>query len=451
MRKEKRFTLGEFWLDKRPDGASDAWQITWYDGRKRQTRQRSTGTSNFELAQRRLAEHYIANGERKHEPAVSVLLEHVLMRYYENHARKLASRKFAHYAITHWRRFWGPSTVDAITDDRMDEFKTDLVKGEIHGDACVGGACPVRVAKRSNRRSPQTGCSAWEMSPATIRRVLGVGGAALKRAVRKKELVGAPPISGVKVRKKRLYRASIEEMGALLNATDTMPWVRKWIIGSIATVSRPEAVLQLSRPQLDFPNRLIDMNPPGRETTIKGRPIIPMVQVAYDNMQGEWTGLWIAYPTERGARPLKSIRMGFERARERAGLSEKITPYTIRRTIATQLRKRGVPLEEIAGFLGHTEDEHEVTEDYAIYSPDYLGLAAQAIDAYCWELQPLLHFELLRTSCVPPARVAHSLEGQKFLGNQMSGNVGRLGLEPRTNTLKADSFPSEVRYLKTRE
>jgi integrase len=121
-----------------------------------------------------------------------------------------------------------------------------------------------------------------------------------------------------------------------------------------------------------FQNRLIDMNPPGRETTIKGRPIIPMVQAAYDNMDGDWTGLWITYPTKKGPRPLKSIRMGFERARKRAGLSSLITPYTIRRALSTWLRKMGVPPWEIAGFLGHTEDEYEVTEDYAIYSPDYL-------------------------------------------------------------------------------
>jgi hypothetical protein len=70
------------------------------------------------------------------------------------------------------------------------------------------------------------------------------------------------------------------------------------------------------------------MNPPGRETTIKGRPIIPMVQVAHDNMGGDWTGLWITYPTKKGPHPLKSIRMGFERARDRAGLTEQITPYT---------------------------------------------------------------------------------------------------------------------------
>jgi hypothetical protein len=73
------------------------------------------------------------------------------------------------------------------------------------------------------------------------------------------------------------------------------------------------------------------------------------------------------------------------------------------------------------------------TEDYAIYSPDYLSLAAKAIDAHCRELQPLPNFPLLRTMCVPEAPAENGGESQKMPTNTV---VGRLGLEPRTNTLK---------------
>jgi hypothetical protein len=117
-------------FSRRADGASDAWQITWYDGHRRQTRQRSTRTSDFELAQRRLAEHYIAQGERKQEPAASVLIEHVLMRYYETYAKKLPSEHFAAYAIAHWKRFWKDDTIAGMTEDRIEEFTADLVKGK---------------------------------------------------------------------------------------------------------------------------------------------------------------------------------------------------------------------------------------------------------------------------------------------------------------------------------
>lgn len=414
MRKEERFQLGEFWLDKRADGASDAWQITWFDGKRRQTRQRSTRTSDFELAKHRLAEHYIARGERHQEPAKSVFIEHVLMRYYETYGKKLASEHFVAYAIAHWKRFWKDETIEDMTEERITEFQKDLAKGENHA-----------------------------MKPATVNRVLGVGRAAIERAIAKKELVSGPSIPNVQVGRQRLYRASHADLSKLLNASEGMPWVRRWIIGSMVTLARPQAVLEISRPQLDFELRRVDLNPPGRDQTDKGRPIIPMTQTAYDWLSGDWTGLWITY---RG-KPLASIRMGFERARERAGLPTTFTPYTVRRTLSTELRRRGVAPWEIAGFLGHTVTEYAITEEYAIYSPDYLGHASKVLDAYCDELQPLLDFPL-RTSRVPESV---SNEANKVAQSATNIVVGRLGLEPRTNTLKGDRLPSKVSNLKARK
>lgn len=416
MQKEQRFQLGEFWLDKRSDGASDNWQITWYDGRRRQTRFRSTRTADFELAQRRLAEHYIAKGQRDKEPDAPI--EHVLMRYYENHGRKVASAKFALYAIEHWKTFWRQDSVSDMTEDRLEEFV----------DA---------IPEQGKRK---------ELKPRTVNRILGVGRAAIRRAIRKKELVSGPFIIMAKVGRSHMYRASPQEVAAHLNACEGLPWVRQWIIGAMVTLARPDAVLKLSRPQLNFRERRIDLLPPGQTQTHKGRSIIPMTRVAHEWLSGEWTGYWITYPTKKGPRPLASIRMGFERARKRAGLTDQITPYTYRRTLATELRRRGVDAWEIAGFMGHSEDEWAQTEDYAIYSPDYLGAAARAIDAYCVELQPLLNFDL-RTSCVPKPMIAgHPVETK----TPENVDVGRLGLEPRTNTLKGSDLPRVISNLKAR-
>src|SRR5262245_20165993 len=99
MREQERVRLGEFWLDKRADGTSDAWQITWYDSAKRQTRQRSTRTSDLKLAERRLAEHYIAHGKRTEEPAAQVLIAPLLDRYFERYAKQLPSAEVVSDAI----------------------------------------------------------------------------------------------------------------------------------------------------------------------------------------------------------------------------------------------------------------------------------------------------------------------------------------------------------------
>jgi len=55
--------------------------------------------------------------------------------------------------------------------------------------------------------------------------------------------------------------------------------------------------------------------------------------------------------------------------------------------MATELRRRGVSVWEVAGMLGHKTVGYRTTEVYAKYNPDYLGQAVTKIDAYFIELQ----------------------------------------------------------------
>lgn len=313
----------------------------------------------------------MTRGHRYAEAPAAVVLDHVLARYFDQHAKALPSADFAGYALGYWRRFWGGATVAEMAP-RMKEF-TDFVAAGY---------------KRS-------------MKPSTVNRVLGVGRAALERALEQKEITEIPAVLEVPVPRQLLYRASLAELAKFLNATDRLPHVRLWAIASLATLARPETVLEFSRPQFHFDLRRIELLAPQRAPNAKGRPIVPMIDMAVPWLEECGPGLLVAYRTKKGTRPLKSIRMGFERARDRVGLTTQITPYTFRRTLSTELRRRGVPPWEIAGFLGHSVREFEITEKYAVYSPDYLGKAAETLDAICWELQPLLDFELLRTSRVP--------------------------------------------------
>jgi len=50
-----------------------------------------------------------------------------------------------------------------------------------------------------------------------------------------------------------------------------------------------------------------------------------------------------------------------------------------------RMRKRGVPVWEVAGFLGHSSG-YKTTERYAKFGPDHLAGAARAIDAYFADL-----------------------------------------------------------------
>ena len=130
-------------------------------------------------------------------------------------------------------------------------------------------------------------------------------------------------------------------------------------------------------------------------------------------------------------RPLDDIKSVWRRTRKRAGLVPAFNPYSIRRALARQMRSRGVPTAEIAGWLGH-RTEHLTTEVYAPFAPDYLMQGRAAINAWMKEIRALLaqrpgHEEnLVRVSdvlgLVP--RAAKPLR-----------MVGATGIEPVTPTM----------------
>jgi hypothetical protein len=73
-----------------------------------------------------------------------------------------------------------------------------------------------------------------------------------------------------------------------------------------------------------------------------------------------------------------------EQARTAADAMLEITAYAVRHTMATEMRRRGAPVREIAGFLGHSSGYK--TERYAKIGPDHLAGCVRAIDAYFADL-----------------------------------------------------------------
>jgi hypothetical protein len=72
--------------------------------------------------------------------------------------------------------------------------------------------------------------------------------------------------------------------------------------------------------------------------------------------------------------------------------------------MATELRRRGVSLWEVEGFLGHRIGSR-VTETYAKFGPDHLLAGVQAIDAYFTDLEAKLNGNApwSNINCVPLA------------------------------------------------
>jgi integrase len=178
---------------------------------------------------------------------------------------------------------------------------------------------------------------------------------------------------------------------------------------------------------VDLDNRLLHLNPAGRRQTKKYRPIVPITDVLLPFLVGvradrivNWHG-----------KPIKSVKKGFRTIVRRAGLSPDVTPYTLRHTMATELRRRGVPPWEVSGFLGHKAGSYRTTEIYAKFDPSYLSGAARAINEYFIHLGSVSGRSIpspdVRSTCV---RVVSGHPSQA-----PDNMVGATGIEPVTPTM----------------
>ncbi len=164
--------------------------------------------------------------------------------------------------------------------------------------------------------------------------------------------------------------------------------LRLMLLILIGTACRPEAALELTGAQLDFDDRLIDLNPRGRAQTKKFRPVVKMPDTLATALPNAPSGRLVTF---RG-RPVKKINKAWRGMRQAAELDEEVNPYSVRHTVARWMRQNGVPAWEVAAQLGHKSRDYRTTELYAAFDPAYLENAVRAID---------LLFEKLRASFAP--------------------------------------------------
>lgn len=356
-RSEATFRIGEFFLTRR--STSPNWYAGWFDRRTGQTRRRSLGTQNIEEAKRRLADHAVANETMENLPATAVPLAQVLGRYYDEHARMLASEEAIRHHLRRWVEHYGNATVAELTPRAQEKFVTSL--------------------------------QSEGLSAGYIRRLLGTGRAALQRAHRRQELSSVPFVQLPPKEPPDRQAAKLEPAGmaALLEAAaERSDHLLLFCIVSMNTLARPEAVLELTVDQLNFDDRCIDLNRPGRRQTRKYRPVVPMTNAVMPWLRIAASASVTGRVIEWQGRPVKSIRKAFKKACREASLSPDVTPYSIRHTIARELRRAGVAGWEVAGMLGHRTEG--TTEVYAEFSPDYRAAAAGAVDQYNQTVQSLV-------------------------------------------------------------
>ena len=344
------YRLGAFWLSQRAN--SVAWCRTWYCERTRQTRRVSLGTADFEVAKEELNAWFAAQFTLSQQDAKpsDVELAEIWLDYWNNHAQHLRSAKTVQILLRYWLEWWGEgATVADVRDiNRQEAFQAHL---------------------RDERN----------LSINSTNRCLEIGRAAINRAWKRGVISAAPFINTLPPddTKPKGRPLSEDEITRLYNAS--ADHLRTYIALGIGTAARPEALCELTWAQIDFEQGNIQLNPEGRKQTSKRRPTVRMPARLMHRLSD--------LPRENArvlmfrGKPVGKIRVAWDKACMRAGITENVTPYSLRHTAARWMRMHNVPIEQIAQQLGHKLEGYNMTERYAAWSPTYLKEASEALDA----------------------------------------------------------------------
>jgi integrase len=351
---EERFQIGEYWLSKRE--GSQRWCATWFDEKARQTRRTSLGTSNFEEARIRLAEWAVTRTRLQKELPQEILLSTLFARYYAKYGKRLSSADVTLRALNMWVDYYQSATVADLTVERQEDFLDWM--------------------------------AAKSYTPGYIRRTISAGKAALNYAYKRQEIASVPYIMTVPEEQAETYKVLTQrQVAALFNACEPGDKDFMYLILAFNTLARPSVPLDVTPVMVDLRHRIINLLPPGRkQDPRKRRPKLPITDTLLPWLQSCDGETFVNYYGNRIANNKKSFQALCKRAKV------KCTRYDLRHTMATELRRRGVPYWETEGWLGHRIKS--TSERYAVFSPDYLAEGRKAIDAYFDELQKKVNYPL---------------------------------------------------------
>lgn len=166
-----------------------------------------------------------------------------------------------------------------------------------------------------------------------------------------------------------------EEYRALRDAAKWIPHCELFVVLAYSTAGRAGAILELTWDRVDFDRGIIHL---GEAVGVKGRASVPMTDSAREALQRARKAALTDYVIEYGGKPVRKIRATFLAAAKRAGL-DGISPHVLRHTAAIHMAEAGIPLTEIAQYLGH-RNLSVTYRTYARYSPDYLRKAANVLE-----------------------------------------------------------------------
>jgi integrase len=328
---------------------STKYAVEYYDPQKGFTTRESLGTDDLGTARRLFAEWQLAKALPERSTLEAVTIQGLLATFYAQAAKDYASKAVYKSALEY--------VVKYLPDLPLSEFKRARQEGFV-------------------ARLRQDG-----LADGTIKRLMAAISTSVKRAYEYDVIPSKPHILSITDDARRDRVMTDDEARALIRASKSENAIRYMAL-ALMTGARPSALIGLTKAQFDFDHHLLRLLPPGeRQVKQKPKPTIPLPK-SLEEMARTWQDgpVFVVHSDHGKGGQLKSnesIWLKISRA-----VPEDVTPYVIRHTVASELRKQGVPMGDIAGYLGHKVQGMGVTERYAHFDPTFMRAAADAMDRY---------------------------------------------------------------------
>ena len=322
--------------------------VSWWQDNK--SHREALGTDQRETAKRRLQEWISARGKapKPEIPTVGA----ILAAYLADRTPRVAAPATLRHCCQALTDLLGDVPPEALTRDRCREYARSRVAAGRRG--------------ATGKKQP--------LSNGTVIRELVTLRAALRWAAGEGWMATDPYIELPPAPRPKDRWLTRPEAAKLIDACKT-PHVRLFVTLALYTAGRASAILELTWQQVSLDRGIIDL---GTGTGNKRRAKVPIgktLRQALTDAANIRTAC--GKVVEFRGQPVACIRHAFRDAAKAAGLPG-VTPHTLRHTAATWLVQAGIPLAEVARFLG--DSEQMVEKVYGHHSPEYLRGAADALD-----------------------------------------------------------------------
>jgi integrase len=316
------------WIEKSDTGV---YYAHWYDQGRGRTKRLSLRTKDSSEAKNRFAA-FLVEGDEITRPRrdAELSVEIALQQYLREHVEPNVVDKRRQYdCVRHLTAWFGDTSISSI----------DIPAGHRYADArrrgLIGGGSRTRSAIGSD---------------STIRRELNVLLAAANHARKRKRITEMPIVESPKE-----HRLGEDDEAAyfdpfqiekLLNAASGE--LKLFVHLAYWTGARRASIENLTRSQIDMENKQIKLQTPGKRSTKKRQPIIPILP------QMEST-LAVCLNSSIGRERIFETRdfyRGFKLLCAECGFEGK--PHMLRHSRITHLLQQGVSIYDVARFVGDT-------------------------------------------------------------------------------------------------